>query len=239
MVPKNALQLDVDFVYRKDKLGNWVPYNLTEASVPELKFRYGLFKNIELRAGTRVGYTSVIIYFADHSGLTDPHKYHELFSDYFTIGVKANLLKYNLNKGLISVLAESYLPVFRHEKIIGGHFLPTVTFLSTNQVNNRFSYNLNAGIILNPYESDKQLKAINIGMFPVLSVGKLLKSFVGINYMFFPDYFSTNNLLFHGGILFTPAPSLQVRAATSLEKYVNLKGRSNNVNLGFAWRIKN
>lgn len=238
VIPKKALQLDVDAVYTFIHNGQGWPSPYQEGSFPDLKFRYGLFENIELRAGTRIGYSYQSFSFSDP---TDPFAgsfyYQELFLDYLTLGIKANILKYNRNKGHFSFLAESYVPALRAKEVLTGHFLPTITFINSDQLNEWLGYNVNFGAILNFNYPGELIHAINICLTPVITISNPVKAFAGINILMDPESSIYNDYIYHAGLIYTPAPRIQLKGAVSLERHPRSPADAYHSNLGLAWQI--
>lgn len=244
VVPKKILQLDLDLVYIKGKQGEY--YKFKDQSWPEIKLRYGLFKNMELRLGTRIGYTyssfNAIKLLANNYDplLTGPMEHRKLFSDYLTLGLKANLINYKQNKGSLAILAESYLPILKSAKVRSPSFPPTLTLISSNQLNRWLNLNLNAGAsthLHNTNSSSPLIDSFHFSVTPVATLTKPLKLFMGLNGGFFINHEIYQSFTYYAGILYAPLSDLQLRAAFSWENNQKIRLNSYHFNLGLAWRL--
>ena len=244
IVPKDAWQFDFDLVYISNKYGEKDPTVFREASLPEVKVRYGLLKNLELRAGARLGYSYRKTRFnpaADRDPIfINPYAYYELFSDYFTLGTKINLQTYNRGAGLVSLLAETYLPIFRAKEVRGLYFSPTITLINANQLKNWLGYNLNLGIFFD-YHSSKHsspnfIKAYSLNISPTFIMSESFNSFIGVNLLSWPENsLSDFYAVYEMGLIYSPASPIQLRASLGTDKF-SLTNRSFRSSLGLAWR---
>lgn len=114
------------------------------ASFPDFRLRYGLFKGLEVRAGTRVGfaYRDVnLLPIADGDPILNyRNPTAVLHADYLTIGIKARILSYHNKGGALAVVAESYLPVLRPAEAFGPSFLPTITLINSDNLSPSLAY---------------------------------------------------------------------------------------------------
>lgn len=243
IVPEGLIQVDVDLVYlaENDKSRSSLT-KFRSASLPELKVRYGISSQLEVRAGTRIGYAYQMIDLSPLSTsdpvLTGLLEQSVIHTDYIVLGFKASLLNYNQQKGELSVLAEANLPVLRPKEAFGPAFYPNLTLINANQLNHWLGYNLNAGAIFNRENRDQLIGAYHLSISPTFVLTDYLGSYAGIN-----KVFEANSQLAHfkgftytAGLLYSAAPSLQLRGSFSLQRRNAWSLNKYNYNLGIAWQ---
>ena len=236
VVPKNSWQLDTELVYRWENSEN---FKYRAGSLPDLKFRYGLFENFEFRFGSRLGY-------GKYRSVFLVEERWEVFSDYLIIGGKYNFLIYNENKGKLSVIAESYVPIFRSDEVLSDHFLPTLAIINSNMLTYKIGYIINFGASFtfndrnSPNNSPVYFPVFyNLSLTPTVKIAKPLSFFLGTNVLQDQDFGSSINFRYHTGLLYNPVPDLQLKLSASYFSVGHRKYgfHSTNTNFGLAWRI--
>lgn len=242
MAGKSQLLLDTDVAY----LYFIHPHLSTfrGGSFPDLKLRYGLAEFIEVGIGTRIGYF--------HADILEDIEYYDqhpnkLFIDFLSLGAKVRLLNYNKSKGNLIAAVESYPPYLRTTNF-GPSILPTLSFINNNQIINWLGFTLNLGATYNQWNLSPY--RINIGAAAILYLPENINCIIGMSSFFYPDTGNTYTPNFIGdgiqgyfsniGITYSPAPSIQLRTAITIDNENNffLYGLNCEAMLGMAWKLK-
>lgn len=208
VVAKGQLQLDIN--YSLEQYSNHYGWRMTIGSLPELKARYGLFKNVEARIGTRVGYMNRN-YMAPSEGLP-AHS----FVDLFTIGVKATLASYNNSKGSLAILVESNAPLLRlptYTRLL-DRFIPSIVLINENQLNSWLGYTLNAGTSY--YVWERELYSLQLAATAHFYHNPHTISFIGFSQVGNPFYSGYSNFSLNTGFVYAATPFLQLRTGFTL-----------------------
>lgn len=243
-VHEGTFQLDVDFVYIVEKFGYRNGTQYKDGSLPDLKIRYGISEALELRAGTRIAYSYQKVNFRSSNFGADPilpslQERSMLYTDFLTLGIKANAFKYHQGKGLVSILAETYIPILRAPEAFGPTLPPTLTLINSTQLTNWFSYNFNAGASFNAGNADFSISDYNFSLTPIFKLMKPLSSYIGLSKIIATHNPNFHGFNFHVGLLYSPTSTLQLRGSFSLEKNKNSPNELNKghySNLGLAWQ---
>lgn len=242
--PKGGFQVEADFIYISERVGRKPHVSKYRfASLPDFRLRYGLLKGLELRAGTRIGFAYRDVP-PPRMGEADPilinykNPVALLHSDYLTIGIKARLLSYNNKEGVLSIVAESYLPVLRPAEAYGPHFLPTITLINSDNLTSSLSYIINAGTLLN-YDSPKEfISGYRLSLFPVYALHERTLLYLGVEGIYAPSYQTFTSAALHTGIIFMATHRLQLKATFSSERLQQVLIRNYQGQLGMAWCLK-
>lgn len=226
---KGQLQLDID--YSLEQYSNHFGWRKTTGSLPELKARYGLFKNVEVRIGTRVVYLN--------RNYMDPMDEFptQKFLDLFTIGAKVTLASYNNAKGSLAIVAESNAPLLRVPTYLGwrNQFKPTLTIINENQLNSWLGYTLNAGTSYHIWE--RHAYSLQLAAAALFYHNSHTISFIGFSQIGDPFNSGYSNFSLNTGFVYAATPFLQLRTGFNM----NLNGYPTNVadlggTIGLAWQ---
>lgn len=243
IVPEGLLQVDMELVYLVEKDKNRSALTkFRSASLPDLKLRYGITPQLEIRAGTRIGYAYQRVDLspatANDPVLINLHEQSVIHTDYIVLGLKASVFEYNQQKGLFSILAESSVPVLRPKEAFGPAFQPTLTLINSNQFNHWLGYNINAAAIFSQSHQRELVGAYNLSIVPTFKLTKTISSYGGVNTIFHrrsqPAYYK--GFMYIAGLLYAPTPSLQLRGSFSHEKRSAWNLNTYNYNLGIAFQ---
>lgn len=208
VVAKGQLQLDIDCSL--EQFSHPYGWSTIIGSLPEVKARYGLFKNVEARIGTRAGYINRIF--------MDPTEGPPAqgFVDLFTIGAKANLASYNNGKGSLAILVESNAPLLRvpaHIRLL-DRFIPSIVLINENQLNNWLGYNLNAGTSY--YVWERALYSLQLAAAAQFYHNPYATSFIGFSQVGNPFNREYSHFSLNTGFVYTATRFLQLRTGFNL-----------------------
>lgn len=229
VVAKGQLQLDID--YSLEQFSHPYGWRMTSGSLPEVKARYGLFKNVEARVATRIGY------FSDNRSDGIKNFYNKTaYIDFLTLGLKATIHRYNNQKGNLAVIAESNVPLLRFLHSGPSYrFIPALTIINENQINSWLGYTLNAGASY--YVWERELYRLQLAAAAHFYHNPNTISFIGFSNIGNPFYTSFSDFSLNTGFIYTASPYLQVRTGFNL----SLTGNTTHVadlggTIGLAWQ---
>jgi hypothetical protein len=241
-VPKGHFQIDTDLVLMTDHVAG---LKFRWASLPDLKFRYGLTDKLEIRGGSRLGYGYLYYHKTNANGESYLHEVNMIHTDFLTLGLKARIFTYNQQKGSVAILAESPLLLLRPDEAMGPAFQPSITLINSNQLNDRLSYHFNAGAIFQLVHPERtSFNLYTISLTPAYKLAEPLSAYAGIatiitqKDILMPYFTHYRNYNIHTGLLYSLSPWIQVRGSFTYERSSNLDHNGYHYNLGMAWLLK-
>ncbi len=155
-----------------------------EFQLPSILWKYGIYKNIELRVITELGYEN------DEGELSTGLKP-------VTLGFKAQFLK---QKGVLpetALLAQAQVPTLASKDFEETHLAPEVRLLFKNKIGKKLELAYNSGL---EWDSETLAPIYVYTLSPAVKLSKKLTAYIE-NYAYFtphehPDYWVDGGLLF-------------------------------------------